>query len=581
MNRKARAAIVGGAALALAASGCSSNTGSDGDTDEHAAASTDIIGTAEDSVGPAPAIDGAEPGGAVTMLGDADYTHLDPQRAYVSSYMMTGGGLIWRNLTGYKEEDGEMLLVGDLATDPGTDVNDDCQTWEYTLKDDLKYEDGSEITGEHVGHGVARSFAPEMPDGPQFLQQWLDPDGDYEGPYDDDPLPPGVTVDGNTVTFDFDQPRCEVPFVVAMGTASPVPESEDTGTDYEDHPFSSGPYKIDDRTAGESMDLVRNEHWDPDSDPIRLAYPDEFHFEFTHDLEQISQRLEADAGGDENLASYTPVQPSLLPDVTGNLDEYEEEGRIVHGAQKYNGYLAINNNRVEDIDIRRALNHAIPRDEWAVLHGGEYSAVESTTFLVPVVPGHNEYDAYPQDMEAAEELLEGKDEEDLQLRYAYRQNSEPHQQSAEAFQETLGEIGIDLEIVSIDQEGWYDQIGESDNEYDMYWAGWGHDWPSGSSVIPPTLGEDGMADSGGTNYSFFSEPEIEEEIDRLQALPPEESLEGWGELEQQIMEDHAPFIPLDYAYGVWLTGSNVGGAYLSNNVSTLDVTKLYVHDHDM
>ncbi len=52
-----------------------------------------------------------------------------------------------RSLTTYKETlqaDGtvKMTVVGDMATDTGTDVNNDCKMWKYTLKDGLKYEDG-------------------------------------------------------------------------------------------------------------------------------------------------------------------------------------------------------------------------------------------------------------------------------------------------------------------------------------------------------------------------------------------------------------------------------------------------------
>ncbi len=82
-----------------------------------------------------------------------------------------------------------MLLVGDLATNPGTDVNKDCKVWEFKLRDGLKYEDGSAITSKDVAYGIARSFAPELNEGPHYIQQWLYPGGDaynatYKGPYD-------------------------------------------------------------------------------------------------------------------------------------------------------------------------------------------------------------------------------------------------------------------------------------------------------------------------------------------------------------------------------------------------------------
>lgn len=580
MKRQARFVAAGGVALALLVTGCAENTGeTDGNTQAHEQRTMDIIGTAEESQGPATPMPDGVSGGTIKVIQNADMAHLDPARNYVSTSMMVGTGLIYRTLNGYREDDEVgRKLVGDLATDSGTDVNGDCTVWEWTLKDGLKYEDGSEITADHVAYAVSRAMARDgdgnlvYPEGAQFLQQWLDPNGEYVGPYDGDPVAPGIEVDGNKITFSFDQPRCEAPFAVAMPLTAPIPPDKDTQQEFDVFPFSSGPYKVETRVISEETVLVRNEHWDPATDPIRLAYPDRWEFSYGTQPEDITTRLVANASDDENLMSFSLVHPDQLNAVVGAKDEYE--GRYLEGPQKYTSYLSINTNRVTDLEVRQALNHAFNRERWIQVNGGEYAALPNTTLMGPTVPGYVDYDVYPYDVEKAKELLGG---ETIKIRYAHQDTAQQGEIAA-ALADEYAKAGIEVEAVPVDPLDWYGQIADPDNEFDMYWNGWGEDWPSGSTVFPPLYHSKSIA--GETNYPFLEEPELDQKMDDLISSPDgfEATAEQWGKLGQEIMEKYAPSVPTDLSFGVWLTGSNIGGQYLQDNISTIDATKLFVRE---
>ncbi|GAA4923166.1 ABC transporter substrate-binding protein [Stackebrandtia albiflava] len=584
MKRQARFIAVGGVAMALLVTGCAENTGDNGEgAQEHEQNTLDIIGTAEDSVGPATPVEGAVEGGEITFIQNSDMAHLDPARNYVSTSMMVGQGLLYRTLTGYREDgDGSRKVVGDLATDPGTDVNGDCTVWEYTLKDGLKYEDGTDITADHVAYGISRAMAteendegervPMYPEGAQFLLDWLDPANEYVGPYEGEETAPGIAVDGNKITFTFDSPRCETPFAVAMPTTAPIPPDKDTKGEFDQMPFSSGPYKIEERVFEERTVLVRNEHWDANTDPIRHAYVDSFVFEYGTQPEDITTRLAANASGDENLATFTPVDSSQLSNIVGNKAEYE--GRYLEGPRKYTSYLNINMNRVTDLAVRQAINHAFNRDRWVQVNGGEYSVLPNTTLMGPTVPGYVDYDVYPYDVEKAKELLGG---ETIQLRYAHADTATEGRIAA-AMVDEFAKAGIEIEAVPIDPLDWYGQIADPDNSFDLYWSSWGEDWPSGSTVFPPLYHSRSIPVEN--NYPFINVPELDQKIEDLESSSAgfEETAAQWGELGKEIMEKYAPVIPTDIAYGVWISGSNVGGHYLSENISTLDVTKLFVRE---
>ena len=51
-----------------------------------------------------------------------------------------------------------------------------------------------------------------------------------------------------------------------------VPKDKDTGAKYRNSVLSSGPYKFADLQPGKSFNLVRNDQWDPATDPNRKLF---------------------------------------------------------------------------------------------------------------------------------------------------------------------------------------------------------------------------------------------------------------------------------------------------------------------
>lgn len=266
---------MGLSAAIVAVGGCS---GGGGGTSSAAKKASDItvkevvIGTAADSTGPAPAVSGARTGGAVKIINNADFDHLDPQ-AMFKGYTQTAAELFTRKLTGYKEQDGKLVLVGDLATDTGA-TTDGGKTWEYTLKDGIRFQDGTAITSADIKYGIERSYEPTIvaAAGPSYIQSWLSGGRwaeEYKGPWKGDSLPDSVieTPDDKTIVFHLREAVTTFPYAAALPTTSPVAKELDTKARYDRMPVSTGPYKIESHDDT-SMTLVRNEHWDPSTDPI-------------------------------------------------------------------------------------------------------------------------------------------------------------------------------------------------------------------------------------------------------------------------------------------------------------------------
>ena len=556
---------------------CEANTGtarltSDGAKQQGALALVD------DAVGPAAPVEGAKPGGTITLLMVADFEHLDPAQNYINDQQIASQ-LFQRTLTAFRERpDGTSDLVGDLATNTGV-TSDGGLTWTFTLRDGLKYEDGTPITSQDVAYGIARSFSPELPHGAHYIQQWLADDLDYnktyKGPYNGGALmPPGVeTPDAKTIVFHFKTPRPDLPFATALAMTSPVPQAKDTKLDYDNRPFSSGPYKVDTYQRGQRLVLVRNEHWDPATDPIRHNYPDTIQFGFGQSNIQINERIIASNGADAATLTWMITPQEVLPKVLGDSAVMK---RVVQGFTQYTRYLAINMQRVPDLAVRQALNYAIDRENYLKAYS-PVAAEPSTTILSPTTLGFTSYNAYDGgpmgNIEKAKELLAGRT---VPILYAYV-NTPRFQKVAVFIQENLKKAGFDVTIQPVDPDLWYTQVGRKDNPFDLYMWGWGYDWPSGVTIIPPLFDGRTIAPTGNQNASFLNAEDVNAKIDSI-SLVADLSQAGaqWSALDRFIMEKYAPIVPLTYEKSFSLVGTRVGGAFLSPAYGVTAMNNLYV-----
>lgn len=573
MQRRLGALSVGALAVALVVTGCSKTTEDKGDGGK-AKAQTGTIGTAEDSKGPAKEVDGAKKGGSITLLHQADFEHLDPQKNYVSDSLSMGVQL-YRPLTGYKEDGkGNLKLVGDLATDPGKDVNGDCKTWKYTLRQGIKFEDGTEVKAQDVAYGISRSFDPDWGDGPTYLQQWLAGNPEYSSVYNgpfkspDKPVP-GITVNGDyEITFTFPKPQCETPFAVGMPTAAPVPKAKDTKADYDLHPISTGPYMIKNYKVGEVMELVRNPNWDPQTDPIRNAYPDNITVKIGIDAETAANRLIANAGEDQTALTWQNVPAALIPKAEPLKDQ------VKAGPSQYVEYLYINTQRVTDKKVREALNYAMNRDAVLKVRGGidEIGA----TLISPTIAGYKNYNAFDGgptgNPDKAKELLGGKT---VKLVYAFP-NTPARTAVATKIKEVLAPAGFNLVLNPLDPATYYATVGQKNNKFDLMRGGWGADWPSGSTVIPPVFDGRTIRDSGNQDLSYMNDPAINAEIDKIQAMPVKEAEAAWAALDEKIMKDVTPVVPLYYIGAYEMHGSKIGGTFLSDSYGHMTLNTIYV-----
>jgi peptide/nickel transport system substrate-binding protein len=522
-------------------------------------------------------------GGTLYVLNSSDTGHFDPARIYTS-----GGGaipsLLFRTLTTRNRVPGEdgLKVVPDLATDIGT-PSDGARTWTYHLKNGLKFENGEPITSADVKYGIERSFAPELSGGAPYLHDWLVGGKDYAGPYaDKGGLDSIQTPDDQTIVFKLTEPHGDFPYLATATQFAPVPEAADDGVKYENHPVSSGPYKIESYDRGNKLDLVRNDAWSRDVDDERLACPDKIDISMNLDPAVINERLANSSGNDANaISTDTPVGPAQLAQLP-NDDELSS--RAAHAEFGSTTYVAFNTQvkPYDDINVRAAFSELVDRTTVIDAAGGSSLAYPATTVLPEQDAfGFTKYDAFPAgesgDPEAAKQTLaKANVPAGTQFELTFSTDSDTDPKAAAALQDAAKAAGIDLKLNGLSGDAYSEAALTPSKEPGMVLFTWGADWPSGGPFLQPLFDGRQILPVGNFNLSQVDDPKINAMFDEAsKETDPAAAASIYGQIDKLVGEQ-AYVLPLYHEKSIALYGSNVQNAYVDEWRGWYDIAMVSV-----
>ncbi|MYQ46479.1 ABC transporter substrate-binding protein [Streptomyces sp. SID4985] len=524
-------------------------------------------------------------GGTLTVLNAQPQSDFDPARLYTS-----GGGnvpsLVFRTLTTRNRENGAAgaKVVPDLATDTGR-PNKDATVWTYTLKPGLKYEDGTPITSADIKYGIERSFAPELSGGAPYLRDWLTGAAKYQGPYKDKKgLSAIETPDARTIVFHLNKPEGEFPYLATQTQFAPVPQAKDKGTKYEEHPVSSGPYRVvRNDNDGEHVVLERNPHWSGDDE--RKAYPDRIDVRSGLDSSVINQRLSSSQGADAAaVTTDTNLGPAELARVSGDKKLAD---RVGTGHFGYTNYIAFNP-KVKPFDnpkVREAVAYAVDRSSVVNAAGGSALAEPATTFLPDQKSfGYTPYDPFPAGKSGnaakAKELLKEAGYAKgltVTLTHSNSKDFETSPEIATALQDALKKAGITVKLQGLEDNDYRDKIHSVKTEPGFFLAHWGADWPSGGPFLAPIFdGRQIVKDGANFNTGLLNDKSVNDEIDAINKLTDlNAAAVRWGALDKKIGAQ-ALTVPLFHPVYKRLYGSDVRNIVISDWTGVLDISQVAV-----
>ena len=551
MRKIAAAAMAGALAVSLAACGSSASTGT--------TATGEAAGSTE-----------AGETGFTVQLGPNPET-LDP----ALNASIDGGNTL---LT---IEEPLLIIDENNEVQPGQaesyTVSEDGLTWTFTLRDGLKWSDGSDLTAADFEYSFKRIASPDtaapyaetvvgMIDGYQDAIGNPDADGNMTTDPDWDALNVHASEDGKTLTIQLSYPCSYFDKLAAFVTTAPVQQAtvEANGDAWCTEPdtfICNGPYMITEWTPSERIVLSKNPYyvggWDSSkivSDTITLLL-----------LEDSSASYAAYNSGEAQLVKDVPTDeiPSLTRAEDGG-DFYLDE---IMGTY----YITLNDQKepFTDVRVRKALSLAIDRDYVAnTIMQGIYTPatalvgpgiVDNEGYFMDNANGGEPYigDDYEANLEEAKQLMTeaGYPDGEGFPTITYSANDAGyHIPVAEYLQQAWGELGITMNIDKVEWSSFIPMRRAGD--YDISRNGWSMDYNDPSNMLEL------FTTNNGNNDGKYANPAFDQVIEDSRVADKAAHFEKLHEAEDILMND-AACIPVAYYNDFWLQSPSLKGTWHS------------------
>ena len=449
-------------------------------------------------------------------------------------------------------------------------VSDDGLTWTFTMRDGLKWSDGTELNAKDFEYTFKRIADTNV--AAPYAETVI---GMIEGYKDaiDSKNPEKLNVkaseDGKTLTVKLSYPCSYFDKIVAFGTMSPVQKAtvEKNGDSWATKPETyvcNGPYTITEWTPSEKIVCKKNENYKGGWDSSKIVN-DKLTFLL---LEDSSASYAAYTGGTAQLIKDVPTEeiPTLKKD---KKDEFYVDPIL--GTY----YLSMNLNKApfNDKNVRKALSLAIDRDYVAnTVMQGTYSPaynyvgtgvddVDPGKFLEnsKTANGDKTYisEDYKANLEEAKKALaeagypEGKGFPTI----TYSTNDAGyHKAVAEYLQQAYKQLGITMNIDIVDWSSFTPK--RRAGEYEMARNGWVMDYNDASNMIEL------FTSTNGNNDGKYNNPAFDKAMNDSKVADKAAHFTALHEAEKIVSEDYG-FIPVAYYNDFWLQNTNLKGTWHS------------------
>ena len=460
------------------------------------------------------------------------------------------------------------------------EVSDDGLTWTFTMRDGLKWSDGTALDAKDFEYTFKRIAdtslaAPYAETVVGMIDGYKDAVGnpDDEGNTTTTPDPEKLNVkasdDGKTLTVKLAYPCSYFDKIVAFGTMSPVQKAtvEKNGDAWATKPDTyvcNGPYMIKEWTPSERIVCQKNPNYKGGWDSEKIV------------TKTLNFLLLEDSSA--SYAAYNSGEAQMIKDVPTeeipSLKKAEDGGDFYVDTILGTYYLSMNLNKApfNDKNVRKALSLAIDRDYVAnTVMQGTYSpaynlmgpgVVDSEGMFFDNAKKENGGKTYISDdyetnlKEAKQALADaGYPNGEGFPTITYSTNDAGyHKAVAEYLQQAYKELGITLKIDIVDWSSFTPQ--RRAGEYEMARNGWVMDYNDASNMIEL------FYSTNGNNDGKYNSKEFDAAIDKSKVADSTEHFKALHEAESIVMNDYG-FIPVAYYNDFWLQSSSLKGTWHS------------------
>jgi peptide/nickel transport system substrate-binding protein len=515
-------------------------------------------------------------GGTLTLALSSTPDSFDPGNTYYA-WVLDFNNLYDMPLFMYKSCPGacSAQLVPDLATDMGT-VSSDGKTWTFHIQSGVKFEDGTVVTAQDVKYGIERTYDRSvLANGPTYYQAILT-DPTYPGPYKDRAknlmgLTAIDTPDATTLVFHLQSPYPDLPYVLAFPSSAPVPPDKDTGTNYQLHPMSTGPYKFQSYQLNKQLTLVPNTEWNPATDPIAKQLASKVVLNLNVNQADVDNRLLA---GDVDVdAQGTGVAAAAQARILSNSSLKADADDPFTGRAWF-AYLNTKVAPMSNLHCREAVEYAVDKTDVQTAWGGPVAGgAIASTLMPPNIDGYKSFDLYEAlskpsgDLTAAKaQLAQCGQPNGFSTNLAYRSDRPKETAAATAIQASLARVGIKVTLKGFPSGSYYTDFAGApayvhSHDIGIAMGGWQADWPNGNGFLDELTNGNTIVSTGNTNIAELNDPVINNLFTQSNTLTGSARTALWSQIDMQTMKD-AAVLPMVYGRSLDYRSPNLTNAYI-------------------
>lgn len=414
-------------------------------------------------------------------------------------------------------------------------ISEDATTYTFTLREGVKFHDGSMVTAEDVKYSIDR--CADTTNGEPLVEAYSN-------------IKSVNIVDEKTVEVVLN--TADSDFLANMTTAIIPASNENPDT----NPIGTGPYRYVSRSPQENFVVEKfDEYWGTPANIENVT------FRVCANADSIVMNLQG--GSIDMFARLTTTQASQLGD---QFDVLEGTMNLVQALYLNNAVEPFNDERV-----RQALCYAVdPQGIMDLISDGKGTEIGSSMF-----PAFEKYympelnDVYSQDFDKAKELLaEAGYPDGFSFTITVPSNYQQHIDTAQVLVEQLKNIGVTAEIELVEWETWVSEAYTNRN-FEATVVG-----VDASSLTASALLSRFVSDAPN-NFINFSNADYDAAYARAEAaVDDEEKTEAYKECERLLAEHAANVYIQDLPCLVALNKKYAGYEFYPLYVQ--DISKLYI-----
>lgn len=446
------------------------------------------------------------------------------------------------------------------------EVSEDGLTWVFTMRDGLKWSDGTDLTAKDFEYSFKRMVDPNT--AAPYAETCLGMVDGFAEAQEGNPEALNVTAseDGKTLTIVLSYPCSYFDKMAAFVALSPVQQAtvEANGDAWCTEPDTyvcNGPYMISEWIPSERIVLTKNPNYVGGWDSSKIV------------SESITLLLLEDSSA--SFAAYNSGEAQLIKDVPTDeipsLTKAEDGGDFYLDTILGTYYISLNLTRApfDNVNVRKALSLSLDREYVAnTIMQGTYSAaynlvgpgiVDAEGYFYDNANGGTPYISadYEANVEEAKKLLAEAgypNGEGLPTIEYLTNDAGYHVPLAEYAQQAWGDLGINVTISKVEWASFTPM--RRAQEYDVARNGWVMDYNDPSNMVEL------FGTTNGNNDGKYSNPEFDAAMEASKTADKAEHFAQLHKAEDILMADMG-CIPVAYYNDFWMQTPSLKGTWHS------------------